>query len=57
MLEDILLQDSKNIPLIALVDGSYIIEVNNEKKLYGEAYLLKQGEIIKINNNDGVVDL
>lgn len=57
MLEDVLLQDSKKLSFIALMDGSYIIEENNKKKLYGEAYLLKQGEIIKINDNDAVTDL
>lgn len=51
MLEEILLPDSQKIPLIALPDGSYIIQQGNKIEIFGEAYLLKDQKIIQISKN------
>lgn len=57
MVEDILLKDSYKTPLIAIPDGSYIIQKGNEKTLYGEAYLIKNGKIEQICENDDILTL
>ena len=55
MLEDILLPDSRKTPMIALPDRSYIIQKGNNVEIFGEAYLLKAGQITQINKNDNLV--
>ena len=50
MLEDILLSDSKKIPMIALPDRSYIIQQEDKIEIFGEAYLLKNGKIKQIKH-------
>lgn len=50
MLEDILLPDSKEIPMIALPDRSYIIQQEDKIEIFGEAYLLKNGKIKQIKH-------
>lgn len=57
MLNDILLPDSKEISMIAIPDGSYIIQDDNSIKLYGEAYLLKKGKMEIINQNNKITEL
>ena len=52
MLEDILLPDSYQTPMIALPDRSYIIQCDDKIKIFGEAYLLKEGKISQINENN-----
>lgn len=51
MLEDILLPDSKKTPMIALPDRSYIIQQDDKIEIFGESYLLKNGEIKQICEN------
>ena len=51
MLEDILLPDSKKIPMIALPDRSYIIQQEDKIEIFGEAYLLENGKIKQIKKN------
>lgn len=47
--EDITLPDSKGNKFYALVDGSYLeIENDGAATLYGEAYLIENGQIIQI---------
>ena len=57
MLEDILLPDSKKSPMIALPDRSYIIQQGDEIEIFGEAYLLKEGQIAQISQNEEIKTL
>jgi hypothetical protein len=43
--------------MIAIPDGSYIIEKNDSKTLYGEAYLISNGKIRKISDNDKFIQI
>ena len=58
MLDEILLEDCKKTPLIAIPDRSYIIEHAGKKTIYGQAWLLKNGKIEKIceNNNTKILN-
>lgn len=56
ILEDILLPDSNKISMIALPDRSYIIQDNNKTNIYGKAYLLKNGKVALINDNEKQLD-
>ncbi len=47
-----ILKESYNRTIIALTDGAYILQTNNECKLYGESYKIKNGIIDKICDND-----
>ena len=56
MFEDIAYPDSLGREFYALNDGSYIIVEDGIETLYGEAYLIKDGKITKIcENNKSVV--
>ena len=57
MLEDILLPDSCKTPMIALPDRSFIIQQGNGVEIFGEAYLLKDGQITQINQNNNTISL
>ncbi len=48
MTEDIALPDSYNIDIIALNDGAYILQLEDKAIIYGKAFLMKNGEIISI---------
>ena len=52
-----LLKESYNRTIIALTDGAYILQTNNECKLYGESYKIKNGVISRICNNDEYIIL
>lgn len=52
-----ILKESYNRTIIALTDGAYILQTNNECKLYGEIYKIKNGIIDKICDNDECVIL
>lgn len=54
---DAILKESYNRAIIALTDGAYILQTNNECKLYGESYKIKNGIIDKICDNDESVVL
>ena len=56
MLEDILLPDSYKMSMIALPDRSYIIQQDSQIGMFGEAYLLKDGEITQICENNQSVE-
>lgn len=47
-----LLKESYNRTIIALTDGAYILKTDNDCKLYGESYKIKNGIITKICEND-----
>ena len=57
MLEDILLPDSCEMPMIALPDRSFIIQQGTNVEIFGEAYLLKEGNITQINENNNTISL
>lgn len=48
MLQDILLPDSKKMPMIALSDRSYIIQKNDGIEIFGKAYLVENGKVTLI---------
>lgn len=52
-IDEIILPDTYERTIYALNNGSYIL-VDDKNYLYGEAYLLKDSSITKINNNDEI---
>lgn len=52
-IDEIILPDTYERTIYALNNGSYIL-VDDKNYLYGEAYLLKDGSITKINNDDEI---
>lgn len=52
MVEDILIPDSYKMDMIAIPDGSYIVQKGNDIVIYGEAYLFSKGKISRICEND-----
>lgn len=57
ILEDISLKDSKSRPFYALVDGAYVLVDENKSTLYGEAYLIKNGIITQVCENDKSIEI
>ncbi len=57
VLEDISFPDSKVRPFYALEDGSFIFVNDNKSVLYGEAYLIQDGILVKICDNDMSITL
>jgi dipeptidase E len=57
MLDDVLLSDSKQSPMIALPDRSFIVQQDNEIHLFGEVYLLRDGQVSKICETNQSVEL
>ncbi len=56
VIEDITFADSIGHEILALNDGSYILIEDERETLYGEAYLIKDGQINEIcKNNETVV--
>ena len=56
-LTDILLPDSHKTKMIAINDGSYIVCSNGKETLYGEAYLLSNGKVELICENNKKLDI
>ncbi|MDH8676860.1 Type 1 glutamine amidotransferase-like domain-containing protein [Fusibacter bizertensis] len=52
VVEDISLPDSKIRPFYALVDGAFILVEDNKSVLYGEGYLINDGDITMICETD-----
>ena len=50
--EDITYPDSYGRKFYALVDGSYLLIENNTATLFGEAYLIKDGNINQVCEKD-----
>lgn len=46
------LNDSKVRPFIMFDDGTYILQVDGKSKLFGTAYIFKDGKIKKITNKE-----
>ena len=57
ILEDIALKDSSKRSFYALVDGAYILVDKNKSILYREAYLIKDGIITKVCENDKSIEI
>lgn len=56
LIEDITFSDSMGHEIIALNDGSYILIDDENETLYGEAYIIKDGQICQIcKDNEHVV--
>lgn len=55
--EDIAYPDSMGRKFYALVDGSYILSSNGRETLYGEAYLIENGELTQISAESDVLQL
>lgn len=52
VVEDISVPDSKIRPFYALVDGAFILVEDNKSVLYGEGYLISDGDITMICETD-----
>ena len=55
-IEEIIIPDSFNRKIVALNDDAYILFDNNDCKLYGEAYLISNGIIEKINCDEKILE-
>ena len=56
VINEIVIPDSYQYDIYAINNGSYIL-IDGENYLYGEAYLIKNGKIGKINDDDKVVTI
>ena len=54
---EIVLKDSINHKFYSYSDGSYITVINGKVTLYGEAFLINDGEMTKISNNNDILEL
>lgn len=54
VINEIVIPDSFTYDIYAINNGSYIL-IDDKNYLYGEAYLIKDGKIEKINENDKVI--
>ena len=54
VIKEIVIPDSFKYEIYAINNGSYIL-IDDKNYLYGEAYLIKDGKINKINDNDKVI--
>ena len=57
LFEDVTYPDSMGHPLYVLMDGSYILEYEGESILYGEAFLLHNGVMERICEDDQAIVL
>lgn len=55
--EDITYHDSMGRQFYALVDGSYVLCCDGHETLYGEAYLIENGQIRKISAEGDIIQL
>ena len=53
VINEIVIPDSFKYDIYAINNGSYIL-IDDKNYLYGEAYLIKDGKIEKINENDKI---
>lgn len=52
LFEDVTYPDSYQAPFYCLVDGSYVLIENEKTTLFGEAYLIKDGQLQIINTTN-----
>lgn len=55
--KDLTYADSYGHCFLVLPDGSYLFSQDGEEKVYGEAWMIQDGEMRKINELDGVLTL
>ncbi len=55
--KDILIPDSHKSPIVAFSDGAYILQINGKAKMYGEAYLFKNGKKTRICEDQQTLEL
>lgn len=56
-IEDIILPDSFNIKTLAINDGSYITIKDGITTLYGIGFIVQNGKIIKINDDNQILNI
>ena len=56
VINEIVTPDSFKYDIYAINNGSYIL-IDDKNYLYGEAYLIKDGKIKKINDNDKIITI
>ncbi|MBQ8431079.1 MAG: dipeptidase E, partial [Clostridia bacterium] len=56
-IEDVIVPDSHKTDIVALNNGSYIVIQNNQSTIYGESYLIRNGQITQINENNNTRSL
>ena len=56
VINEIVIPDSYKYDIYAINNGSYIL-IDDKNYLYGEAYLIRNGKIEKINDNDKVITI
>lgn len=54
LFEDITYGDSYGYRFLALVDGSYLLQVDNKEYVYGEAYIISDGKLEKISEENEI---
>ena len=54
---EIVLKDSKDHKFYSYSDGTYITVIEGKVTLYGEAFLINDGKIAKISNNNDLIEL
>ena len=57
MIEDVTFPDSFTHEILAINDGSYVVIEDGKQTLYGEAYMIRNGEIEKICEDGGSLEL
>lgn len=57
LIDDIVLEDSKNKEFYGLNDGSFVEIIDGTTKIYGETYLIKDGKIEKICSDEEIIEL
>lgn len=56
VINEIVIPDSFKYDIYAINNGSYIL-IDDKNYLYGEAYLIKNGKVEKINDNDKIISI
>lgn len=57
LIEDIAFGDSFGHTFYALTDGSYLLQTEDRTEIRGEAYMIRDGEIIQICADGGIISL
>lgn len=55
--KEIVIKDSINHKFYSYSDGTYITVIDGKAKLYGEAFLIENRQVSKINDNNSVLDI
>lgn len=55
--KEIVLPDSYKMPMVVLNDGSFVVQENDTKIVYGESYVFENGQITKICEDNATVEI